>query len=222
MVELQVDLLHYLRPQALSCVLRGPANSGEASALVALSLYEPLILVSSAEQMQLDGSGLLAAASTAARTLDLEMIPSMMQNSDLRSVRDHSRLLRDCSLWVTIAFISGFNTMAGNFNQRPFLECRLDDLILVERYCNQLLEASPSPWIDQISRLMLLVFRYRSLRQFQEIIQSQFTLLNTLPISPYGPAQACLVEGVSNSFTFAQKALDKLRTIRLNLCGYNN
>lgn len=55
LLELQSDIIAYLRSQTLSCALRGADNVGEAAALVSLALYEPLLLVKSAGQIQLDG-----------------------------------------------------------------------------------------------------------------------------------------------------------------------
>jgi hypothetical protein len=217
--DLQADLLHYIRSQALSCVLRGPSSVGEASALTALALYEPLLLVSSAEQMQMDGSGLLAAASTASKTLDLERIPLIMQEFDYHSSQDPSSLLRECSLWVTIALISGFNSLAGSFHQRALLECQLESLDHVESFCTALLEfgGHQSPYSELISRLLLQIFRYQSLRHFQDIIQSRLVALNSLPLSPYDQAQACLVEGLSDTFEAAKNTLNKMKILRQTL-----
>jgi hypothetical protein len=219
LVDLQVDLLLFLRQTSLSCLVRGPTNAGEAAALVALALYEPLLLVNSVKEMQLDGSGFLAAASTASKSLDLDKLPLMMRSFNLHSDRDPSGLLRQCSLWVTIALYSGFITLAGNLPQRPYLECTLQDLNDVELFCKRSLEVSgASRWAEQVSLLLILLFRYRTLRDFQEITTRQLSALAKVPVQPYDGAEACLDVGVTKSFACANDVLNRLQALRHRLC----
>ncbi|UZJ55590.1 hypothetical protein CBS101457_004910 [Exobasidium rhododendri] len=168
--------------------------------------------------MQLDGSGLLAAASTASRTLDFDRLPAMMRSVDLHSNRDPTGLLRQCSLWVTIAFYSGIITLAGNPHQRPFLECTIQDLNDVELFCKRSLEvAGAAQWSDQVSLLQILIFRYRTLRDFLEITCRQLTILEGTAVFPYDEAEACLSEGVSRSYACAGDVLNRLQALRSRL-----
>jgi hypothetical protein len=220
LTDLVADLLVFLRAQIVACILRGPASVGEASALVALAMYEPLIVARSAEEMQLDGSGLLAAASSALRRMNLERIPMAMRDFNAHpNGYTTSELLSTCALWITTAFVAGFNNLAINVMHRPFLECSLDDLTLVDHFCHHLLESpGNSPWAHQASYLMLLVFRYRSLYHFQDIIRTQLSTLEGMPMSPFGPAEESLTEGISRSFTYAKAVLNGLRILGHRLC----
>lgn len=218
LVGLQVDLLHAIREQTLLCISRGPSDPGEVAALVALALYEPLLLVDSSRKLQLDGSGLLPAASSGAKMLDLEETPLLMRDFDWQSHRDPSGLLRRGSLWITIALYTGFNKLAGNATQRQGIECNREDLHQVEMYCKRSLEVyDASQWAEQASMLYLVTFRYRTLKEFQDLIIRQLSILEGIPLSAHDRAEACMVDGVDRAFSFSRDVLNQLPSLRQSL-----
>ena len=218
-VDLQVDLLHALRHRTKACIFEGAKDEGEVAALVALALYEPLLLVRAGEEMEPDGAGLLAAASSAATMLNLAKTPLLMRTFDLHSDGDPSGLLRQCALWITIAFYSGFNNLAGNAYRRPGFECSSEDLDEVERFCKRSCEMpGAAQWAEQASLLLLTVSRYRTMREFMEIAYRQISILEGLPLTPYDRAIACIDEGVSRSYAYGHEVLNRLQALRLYLC----
>jgi hypothetical protein len=229
-MALQADLLFFMRPLVQSCILRGPTNMGEIASLIALALYEPLILFNTSEEMQLDGSGLLTAAASAARSLGMDQIPSRLHEIGIQKGQDSNKLLKMCSIWVTIAFISGINVMAGRFYLRPLVECRLEDIHQIETYCDHLHKihsdssssssSSSSPTgssKELLSRVMVLILRYRTLRRFQDIIYDTFTKLNSLPLSPFLPAQDLLVESKARAMQLLKMKAQRVRAVRRRL-----
>lgn len=211
LVDLQADLIVYLRSQTLSCALRGAENEDEAAALVSLALYEPLLLVKSAGQIQLDGRGILAAAATASRMLQLEKTPSMMQEFD--TITNAHQLIKRASIWITIAYVSAYCTFANSVDQSPLLECSLEDLKIMETTCHRWLNAS-SRFAEQASLLSLLLSRYRSLIEFRQIVRKSQSELQSLPVTPLTLAEPCLRGANADCQRSARRMLGNLNTLR--------
>lgn len=214
------DIHAFVRKQSISCILRGPSTQGEASALTALAAYEPLIVAGSVEEMQLDGSGLLAASSVAIRALNLERLPLFLQDYTAFPDQDPTHLLTQCSVWITTAFISTLNSLAGNVLQRPILECTLDELDIVERFCRKILQTSSksSHWIDQVSLLSLQIFRHRALIRFRDIVCSRLMAMEKVPVPDFSQAEAVLVEGIQSSYSLAKEVLKAQQVFSRSLC----
>jgi len=219
LLGLQVDLLVYLRVQILSCIRRGPVNVGEVAVMVILALYSPLLLGDTAEELQLGAFDLLTAASTASRRLGLDETPAMMQRWEHAPHLVPPDLIRKCSLWITIAHVSTFNSMGSNIYQPLLLECPLEDIKYVESFCKRLLKTTSTlPLSGQVSLLLLVTYRHRCLMQIRLVIVTQIAELEAMHVFPASQAEAKIVTGLPKALALAKSLLNELKDLQKNLC----
>lgn len=213
---MQVDLIDCLRTQTISTINHGAKRKEDVAALIALAIYEPLLLIKGKDEIQLDGLDIGEAAFTACLALDLHKTPSMVQ---LPSSKSPCELIQICAIWISIAFITDYHTMmGGTFHRNPFQVSR-EELAIVQSYCQESMRLpGSSSWSRQASFLLILIFRYQTLQNSNKTATIYLNVLQDLPTPHFIEARICLEEFTNNWREVVGGILDRILILRDSLC----
>lgn len=216
-IDLQVDLIDYLRPLTISVMNYGARNKEDLAALVAIALYEPLLLTKAKDEIQLDGMDIREAAFTACLSLDYQKIPSILQMPSLDSSLE---LIQMCAIWFTIAFMKDLQSiMGGGYPFRIPFQVSQEDLTIVQYYCQQLLKKpGSSELFEKASLLLILVFRYQALQDFNGIASVYLKLLQDTPSPRFIEARACLDDFMIKWQETVSSTLERIFALQSSLC----
>lgn len=199
---------------------RGTGSMSEVASLVVMSMYEPLLITNSADTMHIDGSHMMATATSSLKHLDNNVIPSQMQAFDMTNTSiSPIPLLRQCSMVISVALYSNYQIFMGSIHRKlPFLGFSPADIEAMEAFCRMVIGWHRSTdQAEYASILLLLLFRYRTLATFERVSIQQYTQLTTLQDAISDQGEKLLDEMLMKLHDVSTSSLSALQAIRHDL-----